>query len=192
MDENARKAARKLPEGAEPCALGGWSTDTDPRGLNIRSAPDAKAKVLGIVPPPRKMPKSEEAFGPEPVKSEFTIVGFRDGWFLIEKIAAPGVRYDIAYPRSLPQPFKGRGWVNGRMVGAALANGGLPEGHLYASPHVDSASQEVADRHSNRIGAGTHPRRLLACSGSWGLVEMEGGQRGWWRSLCSNQATNCS
>jgi hypothetical protein len=192
MDEDARKAAKNLPDGVEPCSLGAWSIDTDPKGLNVRAAPDSKAQVLGIVPPPRKMPKSREAFGPEPVRSEFKIVGAKDGWFLIDKIEAPGVPYDEVYPRNLPQPFKGRGWVNGRMVGAALANGGLPEGRLYASPHVDSASQEIMDKHGNRIGADTPPRRLLACSGWWGLVEMDGGQRGWWRSLCSNQVTNCS
>jgi hypothetical protein len=28
--------------------------------------------------------------------------------------------------------------------------------------------------------------------GWWGLVESEDGVRGWWRSLCSNQVTNCS
>lgn len=36
------------------------------------------------------------------------------------------------------------------------------------------------------------PKRSLACSGLWGLVESEDGVRGWWRALCSNQVTNCS
>ena len=36
------------------------------------------------------------------------------------------------------------------------------------------------------------PRRILACSGLWGLVESHDGVRGWWRALCSNQVTNCS
>ena len=36
------------------------------------------------------------------------------------------------------------------------------------------------------------PKRLFACSGYWGLVESQDGVRGWWRSLCSNQVTNCS
>ena len=36
------------------------------------------------------------------------------------------------------------------------------------------------------------PKRIFACSGLWGLVESEDGVRGWWRSLCSNQVTNCS
>jgi hypothetical protein len=36
------------------------------------------------------------------------------------------------------------------------------------------------------------PKRIFASSGYWGLVESENGVRGWWRSLCSNQVTNCS
>ncbi len=148
--------------------------------------------MLGIVPPPRMMPKDREAFGPAPVKSEFRVIGHRDGWFMIENIKPPGVAYDVPYPRRLPQPFKGRGWVNGHMVGGALANGGLPEGRLYVSPHADAASLEVLDSHGNHIGPDTPIRRIHACSGWWALIETNDGQRGWWRSICSNQATNCS
>jgi hypothetical protein len=192
MDDNARKTLKNLPQGIEPCSLGAWSNDTDPRGLNVRAAPDAKAKVLGIVPPPWKMPKDREVFGPEPVKAEFRIIGQKDGWFLIEKIKAPGTPYGEAYPRQLPQPFKGRGWVNGRMVGAAYAHGGLPEGRLYLSPHADAGFLDARDKSGNPISADGSPARILACSGWWALIETDTGQRGWKRSLCSNQVTNCS
>ncbi|MET4291964.1 hypothetical protein ABIB06_003414 [Bradyrhizobium sp. LB8.2] len=36
------------------------------------------------------------------------------------------------------------------------------------------------------------PKRSLACSGLWGLVESQDDVRGWWRAQCSNQVTNCS
>ncbi len=191
MDETVRAGLKDLPHGTEPCSFGAWSNDPDPAGLNVRAAPSPQAKVLGIVPPPRKLPK-EEAFSGEPVKSEFRVIGHRDGWFLIENVTPPGVAYEVPYPRHLPQPFKGRGWVNGRMIGGALANGGLPEGRLYVSPHADAASLEVIDSHGNRIGPDTPIRRIHACSGWWALIETNDGQRGWWRSICSNQATNCS
>lgn len=191
-DLAAKRAAGTLPPGTEPCSLGAWSNDTDPAGLNVRAAPGLKAKVVGIVPPPRKLPPSEEAFGPEPLKSEFGVFGYRDGWFLIGKISAPGVAYDIRYPASAPQPYKGRGWVNAKMVGGALANGGLPMGEVFASPHADAARKVVKNAAGEPIGLDGTPFRLLACSGWWGLVEFPDGQRGWWRSICSNQATNCS
>ncbi len=191
MDETIRAGLRDLPAGTEPCSFGAWSKDNDPTGLNVRAAPNAQAKVLGIVPPPRKLPK-EHAFDLDPVKSEFRVVGHRDGWFMIEHITPPGVAYEAPYPRNLPQPFKGRGWVSGRMIGGAMANGGLPEGRLYVSPHADAASLETFDSQSNRISLDTPIRRIHACSGWWALIETNEGQRGWWRSICSNQATNCS
>jgi hypothetical protein len=191
MDETVRTGLKGLPDGTEPCSLGAWSNDRDPAGLNVRAAPNAQAKVLGIVPPPRKLPREHE-FTNEPVKSEFRVVGHRDGWFLIEDIQPPGVAYEAPYPRHLPQPFKGRGWVSGRMIGGALANGGLPQGRLYVSPHADAASIEVIDSHGNPIGPDTPIRRIHACSGWWALIETNEGHRGWWRSMCSDQATNCS
>ncbi len=191
-DAAARKAAGTLPAGVEACSLGGWSNDTDPKGLNVRAEPHAKAKILGIVPPPRRDKRTESEFGDGPLKSEFAIFGYRDGWFLIGDIQAPGVRYEVPYPRSAPKPFKGRGWVHAKMVGGALANGGLPIGQIYLSPHADARAIEVRDDDGNRISLDGTPFTLQACSGWWGLVEFKGGKRGWWRSICSNQVTNCS
>lgn len=191
LDVTVREGLKNLPKDVEACSLGAWSNDIDPKGLNVRAAPAANAPVLGIVPPPRRLPKEHE-FSSDPVKAEFRIIGHRDGWFLIENIKAPGVAYDAPYPRHLPQPFKGRGWVNGRMVGAAYANGGLPAGRLYLSPNADAAYKDTADKDGNPIGADGSPARILACSGWWSLIETKEQQRGWLRTLCSNQATNCS
>ena len=186
FEDELRVDAPKLPAGVEPCSMTAWSNDKDPAGLNVRAEPSAKAKVLGIVPPPRVMPKKYDAFGPEPVKAEFKVIGYRDGWFLIDEIKAPGVPYDAPYPASLPKPFKGRGWVAGNKVGAAPAFTGLPFGRLYKAPHVEA-------RHEMRTGGTDNPfARVLSCSGAWGQVEAEGGKRGWVRGLCSNQATTCS
>lgn len=191
-DEAARKDAGTLAAGVEPCGLGGWSNDTDPKGLNVRAEPHAKAKILGIVPPPRLDKRTESEFGDRRMKSEFEIFGYRDGWFLIGEISAPGVRYEVPYPRNAPKPFKGRGWVNAKLVGGAFANGGLPTGQVYASPHADARATIIRDENGNPISQDGTPFTLLACSGWWGLVEFKDGKRGWWRSICSNQVTNCS
>ena len=186
FEDERRGDAPNLPAGVEPCSMTAWSNDKDPAGLNVRAEPSAKAKVLGIVPPPRVMPKKYDAFGPEPVKAEFKIIGFRDGWFLIADIKAPGVPYDAPYPANLPKPYKGRGWVAGNKIGAAPAFTGLPFGRLYKAPHVEA-------RHEMRTGGSDNPfARVLSCSGAWGQVEAEDGKRGWVRGLCANQVTTCS
>ena len=186
FEDELRVDAPKLPAGVEPCSMTAWSNDKDPAGLNVRAEPSAKAKVLGIVPPPRVMPIKYDAFGPEPVKAEFKIIGFRDGWFLIADIKAPGVPYDAPYPANLPKPYKGRGWVAGNKIGAAPAFTGLPFGRLYKAPHVEA-------RHEMRTGGSDNPfARVLSCSGAWGQVEAEDGKRGWVRGLCANQVTTCS
>ena len=192
QDEKIRQELKLLPSGTEPCSLGAWSNDSDPKGLNVRAEPSAKARVLGIVPPPRKLPPEQDETGSGPLKSEFRIIGYRDGWFLIDRIAAPGVTYGAPYPRALPQPYKGRGWVSTRMVGAAYAYGGLPNGNLFLSPHADAGSSEIVDQNGNLLGPDGSPSSIQACTGLWGHVQTTGGQRGWWRTLCSNQVTNCS
>lgn len=192
QEDEARTEIKNRPAGVEACLVSGWSNDPDPSGLNVREAPNAKAKILGIVPPPRKMPKNSALDIAGPVKAEFRIIGHRDGWFLIDTIMAPGVPYDEAYPRSLPQPYKGTGWVAASKVGAAPSNGGLPAGRLYKAPNAEAAYSQIESPEGNLFGPDTPLARVLACSGRWGLVETREGKRGWTRSLCSNQVTNCS
>jgi hypothetical protein len=183
QDEDARKSIKNLPAGVEPCAIAAWSNDRDPHGLNVRAEPSTAGKILGVVPPPYKFQ------GGDSYKSEFRIIGYRDGWFLIDDIGKPGAGYeDAPYPRTAPQPYRGRGWVRATMVGAAYANGGLPVSRLYEAPHADAAFQ----RSKATLNVGDSPKAVLACSGGWALVDTQAGERGWVRSLCSNQVTNCS
>jgi hypothetical protein len=181
----APDAPNGLPPGVEACTLGGWSSDRDPKGLNVRAEPTTDAAVLGIVPPPHKFPD-------DIYKSEFSVIGYRDGWFLIDKIEPPGKDYvETPYPRSAPQPYRGRGWVKATMVGAAYAYSGLPPGRLYNAPRADAAFRRATAKDGGD-GGGDSPKALLACSGNWGLVETQAGERGWAPALCSNQVTNCN
>ncbi|MFN3855679.1 MAG: hypothetical protein ACK4M0_14905 [Phreatobacter sp.] len=156
----------------------------------MRAGPSARARFLGIVPPAWSVPGRDGEPG-ETYRAEFEIAGYRDGWFLIRNIRAPGVDYGERYPRGRPQPFRGQGWVAARLVGAALANGGLPAGRLYQAPNRYAAARDVAHADGEGISTGDVVQRLHACSGRWALVEIEG-VRGWWNGLCSNQVTNCS
>jgi hypothetical protein len=187
----ADKAAA-LPAGTVPCDLGAYSIDRDPKGLNMRAEPSVKAPVLGTLPPPFKV-RGSDADGPtDGWRTEFTIVGFKDGWFLIEGARPPGKEYEReGRPLKYPKVYAGRGWVASSKVGANFANGATRVGGLFQAPQVDARWTRVADRHGNEIGSDSSPDRILACSGLWALVE-KSGVRGWWRHLCSNQVTNCS
>ena len=51
--------AKQKPEpGVEPCRLRAWSMDTSRKGLPVRAAPSATAKVVGTLAPPRHTPES--------------------------------------------------------------------------------------------------------------------------------------
>ena len=194
-DEQAELQAKlearrgELPPGTEPCEHHGWSIDKDPAGLNVRAEPSATAAILGKLPPPYKLKLGGAENTPEGGwLTEFHIIGYRSGWLLIEGATPPGKAYEDEkrYPRNSPKPFAGRGWVAANKVGAAFANGAIPEGGLFQAPHADARRTKAEG-----TSVGDSPARIFACSGSWALVEVNG-VRGWWRSLCSNQVTTCS
>jgi len=123
------------------------------------------------------------------------IAGVKDRTqFLIEGARPPGKDYedDKRYPRNAPKPYAGRGWVASNKVGAAYANGATRMGGLFQAPFVDAKWMPARRELGDPIDTDGSPKRIFACSGLWGLVESEDGVRGWWRSLCSNQVTNCS
>lgn len=192
-DLAARRAA--LPVGTEPCALGAWSIDKDPNGLNVRAEPSVKARVLGTLPPPYRLKLGGSENTPDGGwLTEFRIIGFKDGWFLIEGATPPGKDYEDEkrYPRSAPRPYAGRGWVAANKVGAAYANGATRMGGLFQAPFIDAKWTPAQRELGGALDTDGGPKRLFACSGYWGLVESHDGVRGWWRALCSNQVTNCS
>lgn len=184
-----------LPEGTEPCSLGAWSTDKDASGLNVRAEPSVQARVLGTLPPPYMLKLGGAENTPDGGwLTEFRIIGFKSGWFLIEGAKPPGKDYEDEkrYPRGAPKPYAGRGWVASNKVGANYANGGTRAGGLFQAPFVDAKWMPAQRELGGPIDGDGGPKRLLACSGFWGLVESHDGVRGWWRALCSNQVTNCS
>ena len=161
----------------------------------MRAEPSVKARVLGTLPPPYRLKMGGSENTPEGGwLTEFRIIGFKDGWFLIEGATPPGKEYEDEkkYPRNAPKPYAGRGWVAANKIGANYANGGTRMGGLFQAPFVDAKWTPAQRKLGGTLDTDGGPKRILACSGHWGLVESEDGVRGWWRSLCSNQVTNCS
>jgi hypothetical protein len=195
LDAELAAGRANLPAGTEPCSLGGWSEDRDPKGLNVRAEPSTKARVLGTLPPPYRLKVGGAENTPEGGwLTEFRIIGFKDGWFLIEGAKPPGKEYEDEnrYPRNAPKPYSGRGWVAANKVGASYANGGTRMGGLFQAPFVDAQWTPAGRKLGGTLDTDGGPKRILACSGHWGLVESHDGVRGWWRALCNNQVTNCS
>ena len=184
---------KNLPPGTMACNFGAYSIDKDPKGLNVRAEPLAQSPILGTLPPPYKFKARGANVPPEGWRTEFLVIGTKDGWFLIQGAKPPGQEYEDArvYPKNHPRPYAGRGWVAGNKIGANFANGATRMGGLFQAPDADARWTRVTDRNGNEIGPDTSPDRMLACSGLWALVE-KNGVRGWWRHLCSNQVTNCS
>ena len=56
------------------CAISAYVIDQDPKGMNIRAAPSAKARVLKVVNGPNA--------------GTATVRGYQAGWFRVSSIAA--------------------------------------------------------------------------------------------------------
>ena len=161
----------------------------------MRAEPSATSRVLGTLPPPYRLRMGGRENTPTGGwLTDFRIIGFKDGWFLIEGAKPPGQDYEdeTQYPKNAPKPYAGRGWVAANKVGANYANGGTRMGGLFQAPHADAKWTPAQRKLGGTLDTDGGPKRVLACSGHWGLVESEDGVRGWWRALCSNQVTNCS
>ncbi len=189
--------AQDLPAGTTACDMGGYSVD--PGAANVRASPRSSARILGKLPPPIKAGPKDEAAPVDGIwRSTFRIIGFKDGWFLIEKGRHP-LDEQEAPPNTggrstaTVKTFAGRGWIAGSLVGGQYANTGLPpKGALYAEPHADAMLLPAKTKLGAPIGADGGPMKVLACFNNWVKVISFDGVTGWWRTLCSNQVTNCS
>ena len=167
----ADKAAA-LPAGTVPCNLGAYSIDRDPKGLNVRAEPSVKAPVLGTLPPPFKVRRSDADGPKDGWRTEFTIVGFKDGWFLIEGAKPPGKEYEReGRPLKYPKVYAGRGWVAASKVGANFAGTAPPAAAGCSRPRTSTragpASPTVTATRSGATTALTASSPAADCGRWW-------------------------
>jgi hypothetical protein len=169
--------------GIVACKLEAWTTDKDPKGLNVRAGPGADHPVIARIPPPRKIEGEE-------FSAEVSITGSKGGWFRIERAILPDYIEDDD-----KEVFKGVGWVSGRQLGLLLNRTTLLREPSLSAPVVAKLFKDY--KGPNDLGGGPDSfvvDRLYACRDNW--VEVEGtflGNRlhGWTAGTCANQVTTC-
>jgi hypothetical protein len=188
---NADRAAAQgdLPAGVTACEFNALAGQDEPGGPTIRDAPRADGQALGRLP----AIKDEHTgfYGGAGELPEFKVIGFKDGWFLIE---------DAAYPEPYrPKLHSGRGWLESKVVTTHLFRDTLKKAPTNDSP-------DVAYLHGIIDGIPYQPYsleiKLLGCTGRWFEVEIyqpdgktpsgkpastDGTVRGWTDRSCTSQ-----
>lgn len=169
--------------GASRCETHAYLNDPDPKGTNVRAAPNGKAAVIGQLPPRAPMQGDDS----EIVGVAFEIVGSKDGWLLVRNPDRG--------------TFKGHGWIYGGLV-----SGTIGAQQLLASP-VSNAKVIAELHHEGETGVGPDSFEVMQVHGCQGrFVEVtvrltpsiapyaglpKQPMRGWVRKLCSTQVTTC-
>ena len=159
------------------CAFSGWSSDPDPRGLNVRAGPSPTARIVGTLPPPEDHEDIEVDFG-----ATFDVVEARDGWFRIRN--ARRWSQEGRGPSTLPS-----GWISGRYLHFQLHTDKAFAEPDPASPTVLTSWMEDGTLTQFRY------RNPTECRGEWvrlTVVDRGGRERqGWVRGICGLQETTC-
>jgi len=167
-----------LPTGVTACEFSALAGQDEPGGPSIRDAPRGDGQVLGRLPAIKD--KDTGFYGAAGELPEFQVIGFKDGWFLIE-----GAAYPEPYR---PKLHTGRGWVEGKFVRTHLFRDTLKK-----SPSNDSP--DVSYLYGTDGGFAFRPydfdAQVSGCSGRWLEVEVyrepKGTVRGWTDRSCSQQ-----
>lgn len=185
-------ARRDLPEGVEPCRIGGWTLNNDPQGAPVRAEPHFRAAVRDRLSAPF-VPDVAVPSLPGGIRTEFDIIGYKDGWFLIENARRHVSAYLSEAGRQHDVFHDGRGWISAGEVGGTVADTGMPLATLLQSPHVDAgAAASELERKVRPPVTQRAIRSIRACSANWAKVEDDHDGYGWWRGICSDQRGNCA
>ncbi|MGF1458585.1 MAG: SH3 domain-containing protein [Leptolyngbyaceae cyanobacterium] len=147
----------------QSCSASAYVADTDPAGLNVRSGPSSEFEVQTTLPTSAPV--------------EVSIVGFTNGWFLVNEAYAET-------QQALSQP----GWIYGPLLGVSTTSLNInnPDAPttLYAAPSGDASVQAEIPKYSEVT--------LLSCTGNW--LEVQAPEATGWLAVgeqCSNPTSTC-
>lgn len=193
--------AQPLPPDTVACKISGYSTATDRAGAAVRGEPQASASILGRLAPAQRATKADNEDVPpsdQLWRTGFDVVGFREGWLLIENALHP---YDDPDRRSVlgrrstggVKTYSGRGWISLKDAGGKYTyhHRNFPNGALYSEPHADALRLPAKNGRGEPIQGGNSPKRVLGCNGDWVKVESHDGVVGWWKGLCGEPIADC-
>lgn len=191
--------------GATPgaCRLDAFVRDTDPAGLNVRSEPSTRGRILGTLPPV----VASTVLDGYPVRIAVTVTAHANGWFKIDN-----ARDNPALTGLSPRPvFSGSGWVSGQQL---TVKSQAHQGHQRPDK-TSPVTLRLGDDGSFDSDAMVAAGALIACRGDWALVEFAeaelptdfrplivttpearaglpaGRFRAWLNRLCGIQETSC-
>jgi SH3-like domain-containing protein len=111
----AAEETGSLPDWAVSCVGQVYIADSDPRGTNVRSAPDMSSPVLSVIPN-------------DPESTVVDLSGsFRD-WMFIHSARAVTSEFW----------FKGKGWIHGSLLAVRAVRRSGREVPLYSKPYLGS------------------------------------------------------
>jgi hypothetical protein len=193
--------AQPLPAATIACKMSGYSIAKNRAGAAVRSEPTPNAKILGRLAPPQKATSDDNyelAVADGTWRTEFQVIGFQEGWFLIDKALHP---YDDVNRRGVlgrrstggVKTYAGQGWISLNDVGGKLTyfHRSMPDGSLYSEPRADAARLPAKNALGHEIRGGNSPMKVLGCDGEWVKVESDDGVIGWWKGLCGEPIADC-
>jgi hypothetical protein len=195
VGQNATPAV--LPADVTACRFDAY-TNHYPSGADdppIRDAPRGDARVLGQLP---RVEVTNADFSKSHQEiAEFRVIGFKDGWFLIE---------GAHYPEAAKPLYSGQGWIEGKFIATNLYRDTLKKAPNYSADDVvylnfiEPGDGIPGSAYTTPLSFG-----IMGCSGPWFEVEVvrnktpsgkplpgNGLVRGWTDRSCTQQDGPCS
>lgn len=140
------------------CAFVAFVEETDPAGLNVRAAPNARSKVLGKLPPVW-VDKVDNAR----VRVRVEVTASSNGWFRIQNASD---EENLTEQPARPT-YSGEGWVSGRKL---LVK---PQTSIGRTRPAETApvGLQLQEQRLFDTSAFSRAGSLVGCSGSWVHVE---------------------
>ena len=139
-------------------------TDNDPKGLNVRAAPDVKANIVGVL-------KGGDYI-------EVHVTGQSGQWYAIDS----ATMIDTSTDQQDKVTFHGHGFVHMSKVGAS----GMQSGAVILDKPDEKSGRPVKWDMN-----GDQPVTVLGCSGPFLKVQLRKAT-GWSKSICTNELTTCA